>query len=131
MFLPWTAPIGSPLLIIVRIFDDCYRPLAKLGKAVKIADASKQRKAKSETVSAVAIAFREDTKSFDKTDSVFNKDTLLCNLAVMFAFLFGQGMILGTLLRQKRIGVYQSKTLVSGICFQYCFCLGMNTGILE
>ena len=35
------------------------RPLAKLGKAVKIADASNQRKAKSET------------------DSVFNKDTLL------------------------------------------------------
>ena len=24
MFLPWTAPIASPLLIIVRIFDDCY-----------------------------------------------------------------------------------------------------------
>ena len=52
-------------------------PLAKLGKAVKIADASNQRKAKSETVSAVAIAFREDTKSFGKSDSVFNKDTLL------------------------------------------------------
>ena len=57
MFLPWTAPIGSLLLIIVRIFDDCYRPLAKLGKAVKIADASSQRKAERETVSAVAIAF--------------------------------------------------------------------------
>ena len=53
------------------------RPLAKLSKAVKIADASNQRKAKGETVSAVAIAFREDTKSFDKSDSVFNKDTLL------------------------------------------------------
>ena len=33
------------------------RPLAKLGKAVKIADASSQRKAERETVSAVAIAF--------------------------------------------------------------------------
>ena len=52
------------------------RPLAKLGKAIKIADASDQRKAKSETVSAAAIAFREDTKPFDKSDSVFNKDTL-------------------------------------------------------
>ena len=51
-------------------------PLAKLGKSVKIAEAGHQRKAKSETVSAVAIAFREDTKSFDKSDSVFNKDTL-------------------------------------------------------
>ena len=82
---------------------------------VKIAYASKQRKAKSETVSAVAIAFREDTKSFDKTDSVFNKDALLCNLSVIFAFLIGEGMILGTLFRHKRIGVYQSKTLVCGI----------------
>ena len=52
------------------------RPLAKLGKAIKIADASNQRKAKSKAVSAVAIAFREDTKPFDKSDSVFNKDTL-------------------------------------------------------
>ena len=25
MFLLWTAPIGSPLLIIVRFFDDCYK----------------------------------------------------------------------------------------------------------
>ena len=77
MFLLWTAPIGLLLLIIVRIFDDCYRPLAKLGKAVNIADASNQRKAKSETASAVAVAFREDTKPFDKADSVFHKDTLL------------------------------------------------------
>ena len=53
------------------------RPLAKLGKAVNIADASNQRKAKSETASAVAVAFREDTKPFDKADSVFHKDTLL------------------------------------------------------
>ena len=53
------------------------RPLAKLGTAVNIADASNQRKAKSETASAVAVAFREDTKPFDKADSVFHKDTLL------------------------------------------------------
>ena len=25
MFLPWTAPIGSPLLSIVGFFDDCYK----------------------------------------------------------------------------------------------------------
>ena len=55
----------------------CYnRPLAKLGKAVKIADASNQRKAKSKAVSAVSIAFREDAKPFDKADSMLNKDTL-------------------------------------------------------
>ena len=52
------------------------RPLAKLDKAVKIADANNQGKAKDKTVSAVAIAFREDAKPFDKADSVFNKDTL-------------------------------------------------------
>ena len=52
-------------------------PLAKLGKAVNIADASNQRKTKCETASAVAVAFREDTKPFDKADSVFHKDTFL------------------------------------------------------
>ena len=51
------------------------RPLAKLGKAVKIADSSNQRKAKRETTPAVAIAFRENAKPFDKADSVFNLDT--------------------------------------------------------
>ena len=51
------------------------RPLAKLGKAVKIADTSHQRKAKRETMPVVAIAFRENTKPFDKADSVFNQDT--------------------------------------------------------
>ena len=51
------------------------RPLAKLGKAVKIADTSNQRKAKRETIPAVAIAFRENAKPFDKADGVFNKDT--------------------------------------------------------
>ena len=107
------------------------RPLAKLGKAIKIADASNQRKAKSKAVSAVAIAFREDTKPFDKSDSVFHKDTFLRNLAVIFAFLFGQWMILGALFRQKRIGVYQCKALVSGIRLQHRFCLDMDTRILE
>ena len=51
------------------------RPLAKLGKTVKIADSSNQRKAKCETMPAVAIAFRENAKPFDKADGVFNKDT--------------------------------------------------------
>ena len=62
---------------------------------------------------AVAIAFRENTKPFGKTDSVFNKDTFPKNLVVIFAFLFGQRMIFGTLFRQKRIGVYLSKPLVA------------------
>ena len=47
-------------------------PLAKLSKAVKIADTSNQGKAKCETFSAIMIAFREETKSFNKADSVFN-----------------------------------------------------------
>ena len=59
-----------------RQVDTIIRPLAKLGKAVKIADTSNQRKAKRETMPAVAIAFRENAKPFDKADSVFNKDTL-------------------------------------------------------
>lgn len=107
------------------------RPLAKLDKAVKIADASNQGKAKGETVSAIAIAFREDTKPFDKADSVFNKDTYFRDLAVISALLFGQRIILGTLFRQKRIGVYQGKTLISAIRLQHHFCLDMDTRILE
>ena len=52
------------------------RPLAKLGKAVKIADTSNQGKAKSKAASTVAVTLREDAKPFDKTDCVFNKDPL-------------------------------------------------------
>ena len=44
--------LGDGLLSVID-----NRLLAKLGKAVKIADASSQRKAERETVSAVAIAF--------------------------------------------------------------------------
>lgn len=67
------------LKIVVKYNAVCspeIRPLAKLGKAVNIADASNQRKAKCKTVSAIAVALREDTKSFDKADNVFNKDTI-------------------------------------------------------
>ena len=112
-------------------FWKVIRPLAKLGKAVKIADASNQGKAKGETVSAVSIGFREDTKPFDKADGVFNKDTFFRNLAVIFALLLGQWMIFGTLFRQKSIGVYQGKTLVSSIRLQHRFCFDMDTRILE
>ena len=52
------------------------RLLAKLGKAVKIADTSNQGKAKSKAASTVAVTLREDAKPFDKTDCVFNKDPL-------------------------------------------------------
>ena len=68
MRYPFCFPSG-------QLFE--IRPLAKLDKAVKVADASNQRKAKCKTVSAIAVALREDTKSFDKADSVFNKDTIL------------------------------------------------------
>ena len=64
---------------IISDTDTTYnfiRPLAKLAQAVKVADASNQRKAKCKTVSAIAVALREDTKSFDKADNVFNKDTI-------------------------------------------------------
>ena len=40
-------------------------------------------------------------------------------------------MILGTLFRQEGIGVYLSKSQVSGIRLQHRFCLDMDTGILE
>ena len=65
--------------IVWEIFALCLsgnsRPLAKLGKTIKIADSSNQRKAKCEAMPAVAIAFRENAKPFDKADGVFNKDT--------------------------------------------------------
>ena len=50
---------------------------------------------------------------------------------VIFALLLGQGTIHGTLFRQEGIGVYLDKPLVSSICLQLCFCLDMETGILE
>ena len=55
---------------------DYIRPLAKLSKAVKVADTSNQGKAESKALSPVTVTLREDTKPFDKTDGVFNKDTL-------------------------------------------------------
>ena len=51
------------------------RPLAKLNKAVKIADACDKGKAKSKTFSAVTVSLGKDTKSFDKTDSVFDENS--------------------------------------------------------
>ena len=51
------------------------RPLAKLSKAVKVADTGNQGKAESKALSAVTVTLREDTESFKKTDGVFNKDT--------------------------------------------------------
>ena len=51
------------------------RPLAKLSKAVKVADASNQGKTEGKALSSVTVTFREDTKPFEKTDGVFNKDT--------------------------------------------------------
>ncbi len=51
------------------------RPLAKLSKAVKVADTSNQGKAESKALSSVAVTLGKDTKPFDKTDGMFNKDT--------------------------------------------------------
>ena len=68
-------PTASVLLSSKPFQQRNIRPLAKLGKAVKIADTSNQRKAKCEAMPAVAIAFRENAKPFDKADGVFNQDT--------------------------------------------------------
>ena len=59
----------------IRNNENCIRPLAKLSKAVKVADTGNQGKAESKALSAVTVTLREDTKSFEKTDGVFNKDT--------------------------------------------------------
>ena len=45
------------------------RPLAKLSKAVKVADTSNQGKAESKALSPVTVTLREDTKPFDKMDT--------------------------------------------------------------
>jgi hypothetical protein len=51
--------------------------LRNCAKRSKLQMPAIKEKAKCETVFAVAIAFRENTKSFDKSDRVFNKDALL------------------------------------------------------
>ena len=74
MFVP--APTDERFAMIqatLSSYDN--RPLAKLSKAVKVADTSNQGKAESKALSPVTVTFREDTKPFEKTDGVFNKDT--------------------------------------------------------
>jgi len=70
------------------------RPLAKLSKAVKVADTSDQGKAKRKAISAVAVAFRKDTKSLHETDGVLYENALSGNLSVFPAFLLCQRMLL-------------------------------------
>ncbi len=70
------------------------RPLAKLGKAVKVANTSDQRKTESKTISAVAVTFRLDTESFNEADDMLHKNALSGNLSVFPSFLFCQRMIL-------------------------------------
>ena len=66
----------SNFLIHIRVVRTFFnRPLAKLSKAVKVADTSDQGKAESKALSRVTVTLGEDTKPFDKTDGVFNKDT--------------------------------------------------------
>ncbi len=60
--------------VVNRLKHD-IRPHAKLSKAVKVADTSDQGEAESKALSPVAVTLGEDTKPFDKTDGVFNKDT--------------------------------------------------------
>ena len=57
------------------VSDEPIRPHAKLSKAVKVADTSDQGEAESKALSPVAVTLGEDTKPFDKTDGMFNKDT--------------------------------------------------------
>ncbi len=46
--------------LVPKANGNCNRPLAKLSKAVKVADTSNQGKAESKAISAVAVAFRQD-----------------------------------------------------------------------
>ena len=103
--------------IIPPLSNLCRHYLAKLSKAVKVADPSNQGEAESEGFSPVTVTLGEDTKPFEKR--------------VISTLLPGQGMILGTLFRQEGIGVYLSKSLISSIRLQLCFCLDMETRILE
>ena len=73
VLLPDRGKLGLQLcLFLVR--EKNIRPLAKLSKAVKVADTSNQGEAESEAFSPVTVTLGEDTKPFDKTDGVFNKD---------------------------------------------------------
>ena len=70
------AYVENPEKTVPKGTEDFFnRPLAKLSKAVKVADTSNQGKAESKALSPVTVTLREDTKPFDKTDGVFNKDT--------------------------------------------------------
>ena len=72
----YNGNIGNKLYNIFASYSKNYiRPLAKLSKAVKVADTGNQGKAESKSLSAVTVTLREDTESFKKTDGVFNKDT--------------------------------------------------------
>ncbi len=74
--VPFITIVVILLLIIFTGYLIIYnRPLAKLSKAVKVADTGNQGKAESKALSAVTVTLREDTESFKKTDGVFNKDT--------------------------------------------------------
>ena len=64
-----------PFAAFITNLGKYNRPLAKLSKAVKVADTGNQGKAESKALSAVTVTLREDTESFKKTDGVFNKDT--------------------------------------------------------
>ena len=73
-----TPGVKITTAMVIRCGDTRFniRPLAKLSKAVKVADTSNQGKAESKALSPVTVTLREDTKPFDKADGVFNKDTL-------------------------------------------------------
>lgn len=62
--------------------DSVNRSLAKLRKAVKVADTSNQREAECEAFPPIARSFRKDTESFEKAEGVFNKDMLAGSLTV-------------------------------------------------
>ena len=68
-------PFTDNGFVIHPMNGESIRPHAKLSKAVKVADTSDQGEAESKALSPVAVTLGEDTKPFDKTDGVFNKDT--------------------------------------------------------
>lgn len=69
-----SSDIYSSISYHPRIYQINIISLAKLSKAVKVADTSNQGEAESKAFSPVTVALGEDTKPFEKTDGVFNKD---------------------------------------------------------
>ncbi len=107
------------------------RPLAKLSKAIEIADTSNQGEAKRKTFSAVTVTLGQNAKPLHKTYCMFHKHTSSGNLTVYSSCLLCQRMSPGTFLGQAGVVMQFLKSLISGICLQQSLCRNMNMGFFE